>query len=224
MTGILGLVRLPDVVSILNASFGYASILAASEGRFGSSAVLIIAAIVADGIDGFLARRVGDGPLGIQIDSLADLLSFGAAPAFLAWAAFGSCFGVLGGLYLACGILRLARFNVSSKKMEFQGLPIPGAGGLVVASVLLGGAGLTAFLLISASLLMVSSIPYPKFRDPRFIPPVLAVGAFAAAGWLLGDQRLSAGVVFLALAGYLVSPLVIEVCRRIGKLPPSRRG
>jgi len=81
MTGILGLVRLPDVVSILNASLGYASIMAASEGRFASSAALIIAAMAADGIDGFVARKVGDGPLGTQIDSLADLLSFGAAPA-----------------------------------------------------------------------------------------------------------------------------------------------
>ncbi|HRW82499.1 MAG TPA: CDP-alcohol phosphatidyltransferase family protein, partial [Methanothrix sp.] len=141
MTGILGLVRLPDVVSILNASFGYASILAASDGRFGSSAVLIIAAIVADGIDGFLARRVGDGPLGIQIDSLADLLSFGVAPAFLAWAAFGSCFGVLGGLYLACGILRLARFNVDVKEKTWaykgyaQGLTSTMAGGSLVTFV-----------------------------------------------------------------------------------------
>ncbi|HPJ29758.1 MAG TPA: CDP-diacylglycerol--serine O-phosphatidyltransferase [Methanothrix sp.] len=224
MTGILGLVRLPDVVSILNASLGYASIMAASEGRFASSAALIIAAMAADGIDGFVARKVGDGPLGTQIDSLADLLSFGAAPAFLAWTAFGSGFGVLGVLYLACGILRLARFNVSPKEGTFQGLPIPGAGGLVASSVFLNGPELTAFLLISTSLLMVGTIPYPKFRDPRFIPPVLAAGALAGAGWLLGEQRLSAGVVFLALAGYLGSPLVIEICRRRGKLPPSRRG
>ncbi len=224
MTGILRLIRLPDVVSILNASLGYGSILMASRGSFAISATLIVLAMAADGIDGFLARRLGNGPLGTQIDSLSDVLSFGVAPAFLAWAAFGSVFWILGGFYLACGILRLARFNVSPKKQgEFQGMPIPGAGVFVAASVLLDGPLLTALLMVSMSFLMISTIPYPKLRDPRIFPPVLAVGAVAAVGWHMGDLRLSAGVVFLALVGYLTSPLVIELCRRRGKLPPSRR-
>jgi len=146
MTGIIRLIRLPDAVSILNASLGYGSILMAAKGSFTLSAALIILAMAADGIDGFLARRVGDGPLGVQIDSLADVLSFGAAPAFLAWAAFGSGFEILGAFYLACGILRLARFNVSPKRGgEFQGMPIPGAGAIVGASVLLDGPLLTPF-------------------------------------------------------------------------------
>lgn len=224
MTGILKLFRLPDAVSLLNASLGYGSILMAAKGSFAISATLIILAMAADGADGFLARRVGDGPLGIQIDSLADVLSFGVAPAFLAWAAFGYGFEILGGFYLACGILRLARFNVSPKKLgEFQGMPIPGAGAIVAVSVLLDGPILTAFLMVLMSFLMVSTVPYPKFRDPRLVPLVFAVGVAAAAGWHLGDLRLSAGVVFLALVGYLTSPLVIELCRRRGKLPPSRR-
>jgi archaetidylserine synthase len=229
MTGIIGLVRLPDGASILNASLGYASILTASEGDYALSAALILLAMAADGLDGLLARRVGDGPLGIQIDSLADVLSFGAAPAYLAWAAFGSDFGsafsILGVFYLACGILRLARFNVTAKKNgEFQGMPIPGAGAFVAASIFLDGHLLTALVMVSMSLLMISTVPYPKLRDPRLVPPVLAVGAFAAAAWHLGDLRLSAGVVFLALVGYLTSPVVIELCRRRGKMPPSRRG
>jgi CDP-diacylglycerol--serine O-phosphatidyltransferase len=229
MTGIIGLVRLPDAASILNASLGYASILAASEGRLAASAARRLLAMAADGLDGFLARRLGDGPLGVQIDSLADAVSFGAAPAYLAWSAFGSDFGsafsILGPFYLACGILRLARFNVTGKKNgEFQGMPIPGAGAFVAASIFLDGPLLTAFLMVSMSLLMISTIPYPKLRDPRFVPPVLAVGAASAAAWHQGDLRLSAGVVFLALIGYLISPVVIDVCRRRGKRPPSRRG
>lgn len=224
MTGILKLIRLPDVVSLLNASLGYGSIVMAAEGSFALSVALIILSMAADGIDGFLARRVGDGPLGTQIDSLADVLSFGAAPAFLVWAAFGSGFEILGGFYLACGILRLARFNVSpNKNGEFQGMPIPGAGVIVAVSVLLDGPLLTALLMVSMSFLMISTVPYSKFRDPKLIPLALAVGAAAAAAWHLGDLRLSAGVVFLALTGYLTSPLVIELCRRKGKLPPSRR-
>jgi archaetidylserine synthase len=224
MTGIIGLVRLPDAASILNASLGYASILAAAEGRLAVSAALILLAMAADGLDGLLARRLGDGPLGIQIDSLADVLSFGAAPAYLAWAAFGSGFEILGVFYIACGILRLARFNVTAKKNgEFQGMPIPGAGAFVAASIFLDGPLLTALLMVSMSLLMISTIPYPKLRDPRLVPLVLVVGAASAAGWHLGDLRLSAGVVFLGLVGYLTSPLVIELCRRRGKLPPSRR-
>jgi CDP-diacylglycerol--serine O-phosphatidyltransferase len=224
MTGIARLIRIPDIVSILNASLGYGSILMAAEGRYFLSAALIVLAMASDGIDGYLARRLGNGPLGVQIDSLADVLSFGAAPAFLAWAAFGSGFEILGVVYLACGTLRLARFNVTAKKNgQFQGMPIPGAGAFVAASVFLDGPLLTAFLMVSMSFLMISTIPYPKPRDPRLLILVLAAGAVAAAGWQRGDLRLSAGVVFLALVGYLTSPLVIELCRRRGKLPPSRR-
>lgn len=224
MTGIIRLIRLPDAASILNASLGYGSILMASKGNFAISVMLIILAMAADGLDGFLARRVGDGPLGVQIDSLADVVSFGVAPAFLAWAAFGSGFEILGAFYLACGILRLARFNVSPKRGgEFQGMPIPGAGAIVAVSVLLDGPLLTALLMVAMSFLMISTIPYPKPRDPRLIPPILVAGAVAAAGWRLGDLWLSAGVVFLGLVVYLASPLVIELCRRKGKLPPSRR-
>ncbi len=95
---------------------------------------------------------------------------------------------------------------------------------MVAATVLLGVPGLSALLLFSLSLLMVSAVPYPKFRDPRLIPPVVAAGAIAAAGWCLGDLRISAGVVFLALAAYLASPVVMELCRQRGKRPPSRRG
>jgi archaetidylserine synthase len=225
MTGIFRLIRTADVVSILNAALGFGSIIMAAEGRYVPSAVLIFLALAADGLDGFLARKAGDGPLGTQIDSLADVISFGAAPAFLAWAAFGSIFSLLGAVYLACGILRLARFNVSPKSRdEFSGIPIPGAGAMVAASIFLDGPPLTALLLVLTSFLMISTIPYPKFRDPRLILPALAVGAAAATAWLLGHLRISAGVAFLALVGYLVSPLVIELCRRRGKRPPSRRG
>lgn len=224
MTGIFRLIRAPDVVSILNAALGFGSILAAAEERYVLSAALIFLALAADGLDGFLARKAVEGPLGTQIDSLADVISFGAAPAFLAWAAFGSFFGALGAVYLASGILRLARFNVTPKNRdEFSGIPIPGAGTMVAASIFLDGPPLTALLMVLTSFLMVSTIPYPKFRDPRLIPPALAVGAVAAAGWHLGGLRISAGVLFLALFGYLASPLVIEIWRRRGKKPPSRR-
>jgi archaetidylserine synthase len=228
MTGIMGLVRLPDGASLLNAFLGYASILMASEGAYALSAALILLAMAADGLDGLLARRLGNGPLGTQIDSLADVLSFGAAPAYLVWAAFGPIFGfaflIMGAFYIGCGILRLARFNVAKKGGEFQGMPIPGAGALVATSVLLDGPLLTALLMASVSLLMVSTVPYPKLRDPRLLFPVLAVGAASAAAWHRGGVGLSAGVVFLALIGYLISPVVIVVCRRRGRLPPSRRG
>jgi archaetidylserine synthase len=228
MTGIIRLVRLPDGASLLNASLGYASILAASAGEYALSAAMILLAMAADGLDGLLARRLGDGPLGTQIDSLADVVSFGAAPAYLAWAAFGSrsgfAFLILGAFYIACGILRLARFNVAKKDGEFQGMPIPGAGAIVSVSVLLDGPLLTALLMGSISLLMISTVPYPKLRDPKIVLPVLAVGAAATAAWHLGDVDLSVRVVFLALTGYLISPMVMVLCRRRGRLPPSRRG
>ncbi len=146
---------------------------------FGRCAFAIILAAIFDGMDGRVARRTKtESRFGMEFDSLSDLVSFGVAPAFIlyAWAlrefdriGWLACF-----LYLACGALRLARFNVQAKNVEsrfFQGLPIPMAALMMVGSVLIWD-GETAthkphFLLLTylLALLMVSNIRYRSFKS-----------------------------------------------------------
>ncbi len=218
MTSIFGLVRIPDVVSLVNSLLGFGSILMAFQGRFSVSVVLILLAAVADGLDGFLARRTRTGPLGLDLDSLADLVSFGVAPAVLAWTTFGSWIWALGGVYLICGILRLARFNVTVPgEAFFLGMPITAAGTILALSVLLDGVLLTSLLIVVLSALMISSVTYPKFRDPRYLTFAFLVVLAVLVSWLVGDQDLWAMIAFLALLGYMISPVVITLCRRMGR-------
>jgi len=172
---ILRMIRLPDLFTLLNVVLGFSALLAAS--RFSqipaqAAVVFILLAVMADGLDGFLARRMGNGPLGASLDSLADLVSFGAAPAFLALQSIDPSpqAWLLGIIYLVCGTLRLARFNTSPKSDQFfEGLPIPAAGIALSASVLLDSSALTFLLMPVLSLAMVSSISYPKIRDMRAV-------------------------------------------------------
>jgi len=212
-------IRLPDLFTLLNVVFGFLAILAAGRSWGGSSpqyaVVFILLAAMADGVDGFLARKVGGSPLGGNLDSLADLISFGAAPAFLAISAFHLPPHIwpLAIFFLLCGTLRLARFNVVSGKSDqfFEGLPIPAAGIALSASVLLGRPALTIVLMLFLALLMVSSVPYPKIRDLRVM--LLLGGIFLVVGLILFRQSdiLNAALVVIALISlYLASPVVLS--------------
>jgi CDP-diacylglycerol--serine O-phosphatidyltransferase len=216
-------IRLPDLFTLLNVVFGFLALLAAGRawgGNFPQYAVVfILLAAMADGVDGFLARKVGGSPLGANLDSLADLISFGTAPVFLAISAFHLPLHIwpVGIFYLLCGTLRLARFNVVSGKSDsfFEGLPIPAAGIALSASVLLGRPTLTIVLMLFLALLMVSSISYPKIRDLRVM--IVLGGIFLVVGLFLfqQDDILHATLVVIALITlYLTSPVVISRLRK----------
>lgn len=167
---------LPSLVTLINAIFGFAAIHFTARGMnepnrlwwekpeltfFAAAAWMIFLAMIADALDGRLARMSrSTSSFGGQLDSLADMISFGVAPAFLmlrvmessgagpASPAFGSILGrllwLLAATYICCTALRLARFNVEnqpeeSAHMHFSGLPSPAAAGLVAALVLLYG-------------------------------------------------------------------------------------
>lgn len=133
---------LPSAVTLLNLFFGLASILKASTGEYYSAAVMILFAMVLDGIDGRIARWLGaSSAFGKELDSLADVISFGAAPAILVYlAVFAESLPVAGVVvafaFTVSGALRLARFNLSSLP-HFEGVPITIAGGLLAAVLLL---------------------------------------------------------------------------------------
>jgi len=215
---VLHALRPPDLFTILNISLGFAAILliheSQSQDTIKLAVLLIIIAAVADGLDGFVARRTGSGPLGANLDSLADLISFGAAPAFLVVGAFSPPMHIWPAaiIFLICGALRLARFNISNKSDQlFEGLPIPAAGMALSASVLLGRPGLAVTLMLILALLMISSIPYPKIRDKR----VLSILGFftIAAAWAVFFQSNTIYTAILLgalIIMYLLSPVVIS--------------
>jgi len=210
-------IRLPDIFSLLNALFGFGSIIAAYIGRSDICVLFIILAAMADGLDGFLARRFGSGLLGTNLDSLADLVSFGVAPAVLVSTAFGLYWQItaIGAIYIACGMLRLARFNASPKNDRFfEGLPIPPCGIATAASVLLGWPEFTLALMFVLSALMVSSIAYPRVRNPQAIASsVMIFLIIIFAIWTLKGGDYASVLpysIIIAMIMYVASPVVMR--------------
>lgn len=149
---------------------GVSSLILASHERYIPAALLVFFAVFFDVMDGRVARSLGgSSAFGEELDSLADAISFGVAPAFLFYNVYigveSGIWGTLAASFFAlCGVLRLARFNVSHIPAgPFQGLPIP-AGGLTLASVVVAGIPVTPLAAMWAmcfvGALMVSSFPY----------------------------------------------------------------
>lgn len=139
-----GIYILPNSLTLGGMFCGFYAILAAFKGHFMYSAWAILIAIIFDGLDGWVARLTNSTTkFGIELDSLSDLVAFGVAPAVLMYSWALQPFGRVGWgaafLYVICGALRLARYNVqmgSTESKAFTGLPIPGAG-VVLASMVL---------------------------------------------------------------------------------------
>ena len=166
--------HIPNLVTMLNLVFGMFSIVATLEGRYECAVWCIILAMIADGMDGRVARYLNEtSELGKELDSLCDLVSFGVAPAILAYSFQLYEYGFVGILaavfFAACGAFRLARFNVNTGVVKgyFMGVPIP-AGGCVLAAFIYMGIHLEAWMFIALVLLfgylMVNTVKYPDFK------------------------------------------------------------
>lgn len=176
-----GIYLLPTLFTVGNLFCGYSSIVQASLGAIETAALLIIVAGVLDGLDGRIARLTRTtSAFGVEFDSLADMISFGVAPAMLAYhwalAGFGRLGWLIGFIYVVCAAMRLARFNLQANvgdKRHFAGLPSPAAAGMLAAvafafpsqsytgwvSVLL------AVLVAGVGLLMISRFRYRSFKE-----------------------------------------------------------
>ncbi len=174
----------PNFVTTANLFCGFYSVIASSRGDFEGAAQAILAAAVFDLLDGRIARLAkATSQFGLEYDSLSDLMSFGVAPAILAYEWMLESFDRLGWLaaflFVACGAMRLARFNAFSgviAKSHFQGLPIPAAAGTMATYLLFTRAlswdvsaesmrfsvlGMT----LALSSLMVSTVLFPSFKE-----------------------------------------------------------
>src|SRR4051812_4988097 len=172
---------LPNLLTTVNMFFGFFAIIYSINGNYTWAAYAIVVAAIFDQLDGRVARATNStSRFGAEYDSLSDLVSFGLAPGLLLFLWSLEPFGRVGWLasffYVACGALRLARFNVQSGTLEkgyFQGLPIPMAAGIVASSVLAFedlelDAARSWILLAMTTLLgfvMVSTFRYRSFKD-----------------------------------------------------------
>jgi len=173
----------PNLLTAGNLFAGFYAIVASMNLKFEHAAVAIIIAAFMDGLDGKVARMTGTSSrFGVEYDSLADLVSFGVAPAVLVYVwelrGFKRVGWVAAFLFVACGALRLARFNVqvaTTEKRWFTGMPIPMAGGTLAVTVLFfqhmlaGGRETSGLLFVLLtyllSFLMVSTVRYRSFKE-----------------------------------------------------------
>ena len=218
-----GMYLLPGLFTVGNIFCGYVSIVRATMGDFESAALLILVAALLDALDGRVARATGtSSEFGVQFDSMADVVSFGVAPAVLMFSWSLSSFGRVGWtvsfLFTICGAIRLARFNLqrgSHDRRFFVGMPIPAAACILASSVYahpeppdrtlephLGVPVLVLVVVLSA--LMVSKVKYRSFKDldlrARRSPVFLLFPAAALALIALHPQvmMVAAGLAYLA--------------------------
>jgi CDP-diacylglycerol--serine O-phosphatidyltransferase len=204
---------LPSLITVLNGVFGFTAIIFAGKGSgalsadpqipfftfgpttyFAMSGYMILVAMIADMLDGRLARRVnGTSSFGGQLDSLCDIISFGVAPAYLMLNVLEYEVESIGlgderflqrfiwltaAAYISCAAIRLARFNVENEEdesahMSFMGLPTPAAAGVIVSLIIFHQETLQTFAIICAlpflalglSTLMVSRVRYPHILN-----------------------------------------------------------
>jgi len=208
---------LPNLFTAGGIFSGMMSLIMSSAGKFEEAAWLILLALIFDGLDGRVARLTNTtSKFGMEYDSLADIVSFGVAPAMLLYQYCGVEFGrfgmVVSGLYVVFGAIRLARFNVTTMDIEpsvFIGVPIPTAAVFISILILLYEKySLTMYLpLLLAMLftagLMVSNIRYPSFKKvnlekSNFIKVLVALVISASLIFIYPIESLT-----VVIGGYL---------------------
>lgn len=207
-----------NLATLASLTLGLIAIFLAMRGEVRAAALCLIACVACDGLDGALARRLGvASPFGAQMDSLADMCSFGLAAPVVVYASLAgrvppTAAMVACALVAACAAIRLARFNVSPKDGRFFcGVPTTMAAGVLALAVLIGLPVPGTWQLAGVALLafaMVSSFPYAKLARLLRLPPWL--WAVPVLGALI-DVRVTFALV---VAAYLASGPVIWLRQR----------
>lgn len=234
-----GIYLLPNLITSASLFGGFYSIIASLDGEFGKAAIAILISAVLDGIDGRVARLTkSTSKFGIEYDSLADLIAFGLAPGILifTWALrpFGRYGWLAAFLYVVCGALRLARFNIQISTIEskrFNGLPIPAAASLVASTVLLfyhfGHEDITKHVTIlvmvyTLAFFMVSNIKYYSFKElspSQRMPFRLLVGIILLLIVVAAEPQI---MFFVLTLGYVLSGPITALWSSRVKKPVSQ--
>ena len=221
-----GIYVLPNLFTLAALFGGFYALVMAINGRFDLAAVGVFCALVLDSLDGRVARMTNtQSAFGEQMDSLSDMVSFGAAPAIISyvWAlqGLGRWGWIAAFVYCACAALRLARFNVNTAvvdKRYFQGLPSPAAAALVAGFIWvatdLGIKGTsvawpTFALALYAGLSMVTNVPFYSFKDvhmKKSVPFVVIVLIALGIAVINIDPPIVMFSLFIAygVSGYLI--------------------
>lgn len=233
---------LPNLVTLGSVFCGFNAILLLSQplvaDSIGRSAILLLFAMLFDLLDGRVARMTKtQSSFGIELDSLADVISFGVAPALLIYRSSLHHFGELGMLvaflFVACGVIRLARFNVMARSPKSDsaqpgrnivGLPIPPAAAGVIAIVVAqprpwlehmstGYVQVSLILTILLSLMMVSTIPFRSFKDLRLNASTVLLVSFAIGSSAFVWRHYSVHLVLIWLLSLYVIIGMLEAVR-----------
>ncbi len=227
-----GIYLLPNLFTTAGLFAGFYAIVAAIRGDFESAAIAIFVAMVMDGLDGRIARMTNtQSDFGAEYDSLADMVSFGLAPALVVyqWALLGTGkFGwMVAFVYAACGALRLARFNTQigiADKRFFQGLPSPAAAACLAGFVWAGTSngfeqsfitGVALPLTFTCGILMVSTVRYYSFKDFDLhgkVPFVVMLALVLVFALIASDPPivLFCGFMIYALSGPIFTLMKIR--------------
>ncbi|MFC5401632.1 CDP-diacylglycerol--serine O-phosphatidyltransferase [Cohnella soli] len=225
---------IPNLFTIGNLTLGVISIILAFNDDANTAALLVIIAMLLDGLDGRVARALNaQSEFGKELDSLSDVISFGVAPAFIMYQAGfhdevnSAMAWIVTALFPICGALRLARFNViDGIPGYFIGLPIPAAGGVLATLALFHSELHYSLLLISTvslSFLMISNMKYPNFKKlglPKKAIWAIPVVVVAAAVLAYMFQQAIPKVILALLLLYALWGLKKNVD---GLFPSARR-
>jgi CDP-diacylglycerol---serine O-phosphatidyltransferase len=160
---------LPNLFTFANLSFGMLAILLTLTDSHTLAAIMIACAGFVDRYDGKIARKFNaSSPIGKELDSLADLVSFGAAPAVLSWSTFLSSYGIIGYiitiLFPIAGAYRLARYNVTEFEDVFMGVPITIAGGIIALDIIIATQVVEHNIISSGLMLLLSYLMISKVK------------------------------------------------------------
>ncbi|QSO47967.1 CDP-diacylglycerol--serine O-phosphatidyltransferase [Alicyclobacillus mengziensis] len=207
---------IPSLLTISNLILGFIALMLTLGGRTADAALLIVIGMVLDGLDGRVARWLhAESNFGKELDSLSDIVTFGAAPAFIMYQSLLQFEGFVGVLiailFPVAGALRLARFNVQKSSTKyFVGLPITAAGGILATMALYQNliqesATVLPIAMVVLAVLMVSRVRYPNFKKVAFPrSAIVMVPLLAVVVYIVFRYQHSAvnRLIFIPLAVY----------------------
>ncbi len=229
-----GIYLLPNLLTTAGLFAGFYAIVSAMKGHFDTAAVAMFIAMLADALDGRVARLMhASTDFGVQYDSLADMVSFGLAPALVvySWALkdLGKVGWLIAFLFAACTALRLARFNIQSEQADkkfFIGLPSPAAAAVIAsmlwclndnASLNFSLTIVVALITLCLALLMISNILFKSFKEIDFKNKTSFISLFIVVLIFIGISLDSPIMLFSVFGLYALSGPGLTFWRKILK-------